>query len=78
MEAHAALSSSSAGKHVGGPDGSLSSKTCPPSGLKKHSLPQHRGPTLGIITRHLLKCDIMACWGVWRSAAEIRALFQAV
>lgn len=70
------LSSSSEGSMLGGGDGSLSSKTCPPSQLKKHSLPQHRGPTLGIITRHLLKFDIMACWE--GSALEISALSQAV
>ncbi len=52
-----------------GADRGLSSKTCPPSQTKKHSLPQHHGANpahLGIITRHLLKFDIMlAYWVVW-------------
>lgn len=56
-------------KLPGGADGGLSSKTCPPSQTKKHSLPQRHGANpahLGIITRHLLKFDIMlAYWGVW-------------
>lgn len=44
-------------------------QTCPPSQTKKHSLTQHHGASpahLGIITRHLVKSDIMLLyWVVW-------------
>lgn len=57
------------GQGVGEADIGLFSKTCPPSQTKKHSLPRRPGAKpahSGIITRHLLKFDIIPMWwAVW-------------